>query len=105
MVSTESVAAQRASREGTCLLIDSESADESASASMLADTCADEIDLQRQLARALSLLPPTHAAVLLAQGQEGLSYDEAAETLGLSVHTVKKYIAQARAALRSAAQD
>jgi len=95
-----------AAREGAALLVDSEVADEAAKAvNTTGDACADQVSTRQQLTRALSSLPPTHAAVLMTQTQHGLSYGEVAETLGLSVHTVKKYVAQARATLRSARQD
>ena len=96
----------RIARKGTYLLIDSDAADESANAcSTSADIHADEIDLKQRSTRVISLLSPTHVAVLLAQAQLGPSYDEIAETLGLSIHTVKKYVMQARATLRSISKD
>lgn len=69
----------------------------------LAGTIPDEterLNLQQQLEYALSQLPPTHAAVLLAHKRDGLSYEEVAARLNLSIHTVEKYITQAKARIR-----
>jgi RNA polymerase sigma-70 factor (ECF subfamily) len=70
-------------------------------ASVLPDDMADRLNLQQQLERALSQLPPTHAAVLLAHKRDGLSYEEVAEKLHLSIHTVEKYLTQAKARIRT----
>jgi RNA polymerase sigma-70 factor (ECF subfamily) len=63
--------------------------------------CVDTLALKEQLIRALLQLPPTHLAVLLAHKREGLSYLETAARLNLSVHTVEKYVTQAKARLRT----
>jgi RNA polymerase sigma-19 factor, ECF subfamily len=73
--------------------------------SALPDDLADRLNLQQQLERALAQLPPTHAAVLLAHKRDGLSYEEVAQKLNLSVHTVEKYITQAKARIRTMAWD
>lgn len=61
---------------------------------------ADVVGLEQQLTRALSKLPPTHCSVLLAHKRDGMSYQETASRLNLSVHTVEKYLTQAKAQLR-----
>ena len=61
---------------------------------------AERLEIQDRLNRALTLLPPTHQLVLLLVKRDGLSYVEAAKTAGLSVHTVEKYLVEARAQLR-----
>jgi RNA polymerase sigma factor (sigma-70 family) len=61
---------------------------------------AERLELQDRLDRALKLLPPTHQLVLLLVKRDGLSYAEAAKTAGLSVHTIEKYLVEARAQLR-----
>jgi len=61
---------------------------------------AERLELQDRLDRALKLLPPTHQLVLLLVKRDGLSYAEAAKTTGLSVHTIEKYLVEARAQLR-----
>ena len=53
---------------------------------------------------ALKQLPPTHQAVLILVKRDGLSYQEAAEKTGLSVHTIEKYLVEGRARLRSLLQ-
>lgn len=66
------------------------------------DSMQDELDLQGQLNRALKRLPPAYRAVLLLHKRDGLSFAEVAQQLGLSKHTVKKYVGRALAALRAA---
>ena len=56
--------------------------------------------LRDSLNRALSSLPPTHRLVLLLVKRDGLSHREAAQASGLSVHTIEKYLVEARARLR-----
>jgi RNA polymerase sigma-19 factor, ECF subfamily len=60
----------------------------------------ERLELRDRLDRALSLLPPTHQLVLLLVKRDGLSYAEAAKSAGLSVHTIEKYLVEARAQLR-----
>ena len=71
------------------------------SSSISPDALVEQLNLQQQLERALAELPPTHAAVLLAHKHRGLSYEEVAAELDLSVHTVEKYLTQARARIRT----
>jgi RNA polymerase sigma-70 factor (ECF subfamily) len=68
---------------------------------ILPDDLADRLNLQQQIDLAIAQLPPTHAAVLLSHKRDGLSYEEVAEKLGLSIHTVEKYVTQAKARLRT----
>lgn len=65
------------------------------------DDLIDRLNLQQQLERALTRLPRTHAEVLLAHKHRGLSYEEVAAELGLSIHTVEKYVTQAKAKIRT----
>lgn len=69
---------------------------------MAPDELADQLALERQLERVLGKLPPTHLAVLLLHKRDGLSYEEVAQKLDLSVHTVQKYLFQAKAQIRTA---
>lgn len=68
---------------------------------VLPDDMAERLNLQQQIDRAMAQLPPTHAAVLLAHKRDGLSYEETAEKLGISVFTVEKYVTQAKARIRT----
>jgi RNA polymerase sigma factor (sigma-70 family) len=61
---------------------------------------AEQIELRQRLDRALQQLPPAHQLVLLLVKRDGLSYTEAASAAGLSVHTIEKYVVEARARLR-----
>lgn len=70
-------------------------------ACVLPDDIADRLNLQQQIEMAMAKLPPTHAAVLLAHKRDGLSYEEVAEKLGLSIFTVEKYLTQAKSQLRT----
>jgi len=60
----------------------------------------DRLELQNWLDNALQQLPPTHQTVLLLVKRDGLSYEEAAARTGLSIHTIEKYLVEARARLR-----
>jgi RNA polymerase sigma factor (sigma-70 family) len=61
---------------------------------------AEQIELSQRLDKALKQLPPAHQLVLLLVKRDGLSYTEAAAAAGLSVHTIEKYVVEARARLR-----
>jgi RNA polymerase sigma factor (sigma-70 family) len=61
---------------------------------------AEGASLESELARLLERLPPVERAIVLLQKREGLSYKEIARQLGLSVHTVKKYLFRALLRLR-----
>jgi RNA polymerase sigma-70 factor (ECF subfamily) len=73
---------------------------EQASDGVVARDPADDLEISNRLDRALALLPPTHQLVLLLVKRDGLSHTEAARTAGLSVHTIEKYVVEARARLR-----
>lgn len=61
---------------------------------------AENFELKNRLERALAQLSPTHQIVLLLVKRDGLSHAEAARSAGLSVHTIEKYVVDARARLR-----
>jgi RNA polymerase sigma-19 factor, ECF subfamily len=61
------------------------------------DRLADELNAQRTVESLLEKLPATHRAVLVLCKRDGLSYEEIAEKLGISEHTVKKYVYEAKA--------
>ncbi|WP_244433548.1 RNA polymerase sigma factor [Azospirillum sp. B506] len=54
----------------------------------------------RDLRRALALLPNEQREVVLLIGLEGISYNEAADILGISIGTVKSRLSRGRRALR-----
>jgi RNA polymerase sigma-70 factor (ECF subfamily) len=66
---------------------------------------ADDLELKNRLERALAQLPPTHLMVLLLVKRDGMSHAEAARKAGLSVHTIEKYVVDARARLRVTLQE
>jgi RNA polymerase sigma-70 factor (ECF subfamily) len=91
-----------ATRERGSIVVDSELAETfmeqgSGAAPAISE---DIVGLEQLLTRALSKLPPTHCSVLLAHKRDGMSYQETASRLNLSVHTVEKYVTQAKAQLR-----
>ncbi len=65
----------------------------------------EQVNLRQQLDRALGQLPEAHRTVLLLCKRDGMTYEEAAQVSGLSVHTVEKYLVQARAKLMALAWD
>jgi RNA polymerase sigma-19 factor, ECF subfamily len=69
------------------------------------DELADQLNLQQQVEQALDRLPQTHAAVLVLHKRDGLSYEEVAKELDLSVHTVAKYVTQAKGQMRAMPWD
>lgn len=88
-----------------CCIDWNEDADDWMESYVLPDDMADRLNLQQQIDKALAQLPPTHASVLLAHKRDGLSYEECAEKLGLSIHTVEKYVTQAKARIRTMAWE
>lgn len=61
----------------------------------------ERLELAEQIDNALAQLPPLQATILVLFEQEGLSYQEIAEELKISVHTVEKYLTLARARMRT----
>lgn len=71
----------------------------------VADMPADEGDRAadaEQIELLLEQLPPLYRAIFVLRKRDGLSYQEIAQQLDISVHTVKKYLARAVAKCRSA---
>lgn len=87
------------------ITVDSEMAEEWYDMQVEPDVLAERLNLQQQIDLAMAQLPPTHAAVLLAHKRDGMSYDEVAELLDLSIHTVEKYVTQAKARVRTMSWD
>ncbi|MFZ5901846.1 MAG: RNA polymerase sigma factor [Bacillota bacterium] len=79
---------------------------------VLGDTLADRTqdpaavaewrDAREILQEAVSRLPPQYRLVLVLRHQEGLSYEEIAQTAGLPLGTVKTHLFRARRQLRQA---
>ncbi len=65
------------------------------------DELFDKIDAERRVAHLLDGLPEMHRAVLVLRKRDGLSKAEIADELGLSVHTVKKYLHEAQVRIRA----
>jgi RNA polymerase sigma-70 factor (ECF subfamily) len=96
----------RQRKQHQCVIFDSDMAEAVAEeARDGAARTSDQVELQNWLDNALKQLPPAHQAVLLLVKRDGLSYEEAAARSGLSVHTVEKYLVEARARLRAIMKD
>jgi len=97
----------REEREKQCMTIDSEVLAEIAE--RVVDASIEEpwrhANAERELARLLRQLPPVERAIILLQKRDGLSYEEVATRLELSVHTVKKYLFRALLRLRQLGWD
>lgn len=93
----------RTELERTRMSFDSAAAEESAerSAGQQPDDLADQLNIVRQMEKALLKLPPVHRAILVLLKRDGLTYEEAAQRLGLSWWTVEKYYHQAKVRLRA----
>src|SRR5262249_49362370 len=65
------------------------------------DELAERLDAERRVTRLLSQLPEMHRAVLVLRKRDGLSQAEIASELGLSIHTVKKYLHEAQVRVRA----
>ena len=50
------------------------------------------LDIQQQLNRALAQLSPLCPTIVVMKKRDGLSIEEIAHELNLSIHTVKKYL-------------
>ncbi len=88
---------QRMREQRLPILFDSEAMEsltQSARAGQPDDFVAGD-ESERELKRLLSQLPPAHRSILILRGRDGMSYQEIAKELGMSVHTVKKYLFQA----------
>ncbi len=68
-------------------------------------TAVAKFELEQQITRLLDRLPDRQRAALLLRVNEGLSYREIAEVLGLSVQSVESLIFRARQQLRGATRS
>lgn len=96
----------RQRRRQQCVVFDSEVAELVAERSEAqpganASTPSDQIDMRNWLDNALQQLPTNHRLVLLLVKCNGLSYEETAKVLGLSINTIERYLVEARARLRA----
>jgi RNA polymerase sigma factor (sigma-70 family) len=64
------------------------------------EALAAQIDYEHAVDQAIRHLPSAHRKVLMMTMRDGLTYAQAAKSLNLSLHTIKKYAHQARAHLR-----
>jgi len=64
------------------------------------EVAVDRDALVARMQRALGALQPHHRAVLILHRRDGMTYEEIARELGISFHTVKKYLSVALASCR-----
>jgi RNA polymerase sigma factor (sigma-70 family) len=64
------------------------------------DRVSDGVETQQALKRALERLRPIEREILVLIKQEGMTHEEVAIALGLSRHTVKKYVVRSLAQLK-----
>jgi RNA polymerase sigma-70 factor (ECF subfamily) len=92
---------KRARNDGVFVPSDDASADALDQASeALSDKPEENLAVRQSIEEALSKLPAMQAAVLVLHKRDGMSYEEVAVKLGISVHTVHKYLTKAMAHLR-----
>lgn len=63
--------------------------------SLWSDEAGHELVAEQELSQALGQLPPGCQAAIVLFKRDGLSYKQIAVEMGISIHTVKKYIARA----------
>ena len=73
---------------------------EQVSATLIATTDPTASSQLRELDRALSRLPLGQRQVILLVGLEGMSYDDAAEILGIPIGTIRSRLSRGRQTLR-----
>ena len=73
---------------------------ETVSATLIAPTDPSASRQLRELERALSRLPLGQRQVILLVGLEGMSYDDAAEILGIPIGTIRSRLSRGRQTLR-----
>ena len=74
---------------------------ESAAQDLALEDPAEQLDLERRMEQALAELPPVQLRILIAKQRDGLSYPQIGRALGLSAHTVRKYLDRALASVRN----
>jgi RNA polymerase sigma factor (sigma-70 family) len=89
----------RNDKEQERVAYDSEALDQIAEqgVEMVNDELAEQLNLARQLDRALAQLPRVQRAVLLMVKRDGLSHKEVARKTGIHVRTVERYVIEATA--------
>jgi RNA polymerase sigma factor (sigma-70 family) len=63
------------------------------------------LEAEQRVLRALEALPPLYGAALILSRRDGLSYSQIARELGISAHTVRKYLTRAVAHLKTVRRD
>jgi RNA polymerase sigma-70 factor (ECF subfamily) len=93
---------RRKQRESEVVSFDSETLDQlqDCTGDDANESAESQLDTEHELERLLKQLPPLYQAIIVMQKRDGLSYVQVAEKLGISVHTVKKYLQRALAAMR-----
>jgi RNA polymerase sigma factor (sigma-70 family) len=75
------------------------------SATPWAPDISEQLGTREQLQRLLAQLPSAWQVAVVLLRRDGFSYEEIASVMGVSIHTVKKYIAHALAHFKTASRD
>ncbi|MBS0420045.1 MAG: RNA polymerase sigma factor [Proteobacteria bacterium] len=78
--------------------------DEAAAAQWTDDTLSN-LDAEQRILSVLKQLPPLYGAALILWKRDGLPYSEIGRQLGISTHTVRKYLTRAMAHVKKANWD
>jgi RNA polymerase sigma factor (sigma-70 family) len=73
--------------------------------SLRVEDSSDRLSLQQEIAQALATLPVERAKVILCIKARGMSYDETAKYLGLSLGQVQHHVAEANKLLKKLHMD
>jgi len=66
------------------------------------DNTLSEIDAEQRILKVLGQLPPLYGAALILWKRDGLAYSQIGKQLGISAHTVRKYLTRAMAHVKQA---
>lgn len=96
---------RRQQRDSDFVTFDSrtlERLDDRPNADTAGEQAGGQVDAVRELERLMQPLPPLYRAIILMCKRDGLTYAQAGRKLGISVHTVKKYLHRAMVQMRRA---
>jgi RNA polymerase sigma-70 factor (ECF subfamily) len=80
-------------------------AHENESALVSAHDVVSELDAEQRILKVLGQLPPLYGAALILWKRDGLAYSEIGRQLGISAHTVRKYLTRAMAHVKNVDWD
>ena len=81
------------------------STQDSTAAAQWTDDTLTNLDAEQRILHVLGQLPPVYGAALILWKRDGLPYSEIGRQLGISTHTVRKYLTRAMAHAKKANWD